>query len=247
MNYSKIYTQLIERAKIRDLTCYTERHHIIPKCLGGLNNEENIVELSAREHYIAHLLLLHIHPNNDKIKYSFWMMSHRNNGDYSSSKIYAEIKEFISRVFRKNVGTPEAILKMSNSKKGQQPWIGKKHSKLSKLRQSESAKKRIIPEATEKIRREKIGKAHLGRKLSKEWCENISKTKVGDKNHMFGKTGVKHHNSKKVIQLSLEGNFIKEWDNARIASDVLNISYGGISACCREKSKTSGKFKWKYK
>jgi len=240
MNYSKIYTQLIERAKIRDLTCYTERHHIIPKCLGGNNGIKNIVKLTAKEHFIVHRLLVLMHPKNEKLKYALWAIStllhnqYRKERHIPSARIYESIKQEMS------IATKKRLSKNN-------PWLGKKHSKLSKLRQSESAKKRIIPEATEKIRREKIGKAHLGRKLSKEWCENISKTKVGDKNPMFGKTGAKHHNSKKVIQLSLEGNFIKEWDNARIAADVLNISYGGISSCCRGNGKTSGKFKWKFK
>jgi hypothetical protein len=41
----------------RELDCYTERHHIIPLCMGGSDDKENLVTLTAREHYIAHLLL----------------------------------------------------------------------------------------------------------------------------------------------------------------------------------------------
>lgn len=36
---------------------YHERHHIMPKCMGGTNDEENLIDLYAREHYIAHELL----------------------------------------------------------------------------------------------------------------------------------------------------------------------------------------------
>ena len=39
MNYQKIYNNLINRAITR--TGYVEKHHIMPRCLGGLNNKEN--------------------------------------------------------------------------------------------------------------------------------------------------------------------------------------------------------------
>ena len=62
MNYKKIYDRLVAKAKVRGLDrksvdYYTEVHHIIPRSLGGSDEESNLVMLSAREHYIAHLLL----------------------------------------------------------------------------------------------------------------------------------------------------------------------------------------------
>jgi hypothetical protein len=57
MNYERIYNQIIERAKNRKLIGYKERHHIIPKCMGGNNNELNLVELTAREHFLCHWLI----------------------------------------------------------------------------------------------------------------------------------------------------------------------------------------------
>lgn len=55
---SKMYFSLIERAKYRSLQHYSERHHIIPKSLGGaLKDKNNIVRLTGREHLIAHKLL----------------------------------------------------------------------------------------------------------------------------------------------------------------------------------------------
>lgn len=57
MNYEKHYNLLIEKARNRKIFSYKELHHIIPKCFGGEDTKENIVELTAREHYIAHLLL----------------------------------------------------------------------------------------------------------------------------------------------------------------------------------------------
>ena len=56
--YSRWYNQIIERAKCRLLNGeYKEIHHIMPKCLGGNNDSSNLVELTAREHFVVHWLL----------------------------------------------------------------------------------------------------------------------------------------------------------------------------------------------
>ena len=64
MNYTKHYDMLIERARNRTHPGYTEKHHIIPRCLGGSNKKENIISLSAREHYVAHQLLVKMNPDH---------------------------------------------------------------------------------------------------------------------------------------------------------------------------------------
>lgn len=66
MNYLKVYKNLIANAKTRehiDNEIY-EKHHIIPKSFGGSNKNDNLVLLTLREHFIAHLLLYKIHKNN---------------------------------------------------------------------------------------------------------------------------------------------------------------------------------------
>ena len=56
MNYIKIYCNLIRKAKNRDtVEGYTEKHHIFPKSIFG--NNKNVVSLTGREHYVAHVLL----------------------------------------------------------------------------------------------------------------------------------------------------------------------------------------------
>lgn len=61
--YTKCYFALISRAKERTLIGYKERHHVVPRCLGGSNAESNLVDLTAREHFICHLLLTKMHSN----------------------------------------------------------------------------------------------------------------------------------------------------------------------------------------
>lgn len=74
MNYQKIYNDLIIRGKERVLSEYKESHHIIPRCLGGLDDNNNLVDLTPEEHYLAHLLLIKIYPNNPSLVYAAHMM-----------------------------------------------------------------------------------------------------------------------------------------------------------------------------
>lgn len=56
--YTTWYNKIISCAQQRDVPdCYTEKHHIIPRSLGGDRSESNIVTLTAREHFVCHLLL----------------------------------------------------------------------------------------------------------------------------------------------------------------------------------------------
>ena len=62
MDYNKIYQNLIQKRKNNPIVeGYKENHHILPKSLGGNNSKENLVALTGREHWIAHLLLHKIH------------------------------------------------------------------------------------------------------------------------------------------------------------------------------------------
>ena len=105
MNYQKIYDQIIERAKNRHLEGYKEKHHIKPKCIGGDDFPNNIVELTAREHFLCHRLLCEIYPNNDKLWYALWLMIVGKNRQKSlspyviSSRTYEKVKlEFIEKI-----------------------------------------------------------------------------------------------------------------------------------------------------
>jgi hypothetical protein len=104
MNYEKIYNQIIERAKSRNLDGYSEKHHIIPKCMNGTNNPDNIVKLTAREHFLCHWLLHEMYPNNTDLRYSFWSMcrSSDNQKRYRpSSRIYEYAKHQMLQVWQK--------------------------------------------------------------------------------------------------------------------------------------------------
>jgi len=75
MDYKKIYQLIVKRGKNRKLEGYKERHHIIPKCMGGGNEDNNLTELTAKEHFLCHKLLCEIYPNNKRLKYALWLMA----------------------------------------------------------------------------------------------------------------------------------------------------------------------------
>lgn len=101
MNYEKIYKAIVENRKSIKFDGYTELHHIIPRSLGGSNDKDNLVALSAREHFICHLLLVKIHKNTSgyyKMVKAFMMMfCASNNQNRYVSKNYAWLREEFSK------------------------------------------------------------------------------------------------------------------------------------------------------
>lgn len=69
--HSDTYFRLVDRARGRELDGYSERHHVLPKCMGGTDDSTNIVRLTAREHYIAHLLLCRMTDGTNQRKMAF--------------------------------------------------------------------------------------------------------------------------------------------------------------------------------
>jgi hypothetical protein len=102
--YTKIYYNIITRAISRKLTGYYESHHIIPKSLGGDDSETNLVSLTAREHFLCHLLLRKMTTGIDKSKMSqaAWMMAScvgKNQERYKiNNRLYEKLKVEMSLV-----------------------------------------------------------------------------------------------------------------------------------------------------
>jgi hypothetical protein len=94
MDYNKHYTQLIERARQRQFSGYAEKHHVVPRCLGGSDLSENIVRLTPEEHYVAHQLLAKIYPKNERLIYAAHCMQQGR----ATNKIYGWIKRRFKQV-----------------------------------------------------------------------------------------------------------------------------------------------------
>jgi len=101
MNYKAHYDSLISRARNRQLIdVYFEKHHIVPKCMGGSDNDDNIVCLTAREHYIAHMFLVKIFNNTKylpKLLYALrYMTVDSHDGNRSNNRDYAWMRKMFS-------------------------------------------------------------------------------------------------------------------------------------------------------
>jgi hypothetical protein len=66
--YTQWYYDIIESAQKNTPTDYSEFHHIVPRSLGGSNSKNNIVKLTARQHFVCHLLLVKMTSGRDKFK-----------------------------------------------------------------------------------------------------------------------------------------------------------------------------------
>lgn len=119
--YTRIYYQIVTRAQHRTLDGYKEKHHIIPKSFGGSNTKENLVELTAREHFICHWLLVKMMINGvhrGKMSYALWMLS---NG--CTSKVHQRVKitgrkyELIRQHFASTEVTAETKAKRMTTRK----------------------------------------------------------------------------------------------------------------------------------
>lgn len=74
--YHDLYFRIIEKARNRILPtdCYREKHHIVPKSLGGSNSNSNLVELTYKEHRICHKLLVKFTTGKNRSKMAFSLL-----------------------------------------------------------------------------------------------------------------------------------------------------------------------------
>lgn len=77
MDYQRIYNSLVDRARMRPLEGYVEKHHVIPRCMGGPDDLDNIVALTAEEHYLCHQLLVKIHPGHIGLAHAALLMARK--------------------------------------------------------------------------------------------------------------------------------------------------------------------------
>ena len=145
--YTTWYNSLINTAKDRIITGYTEKHHIIPRSLGGGNDNTNLIRLTGREHFICHLLLPKMTSGTDRKKmiYAIWMMCRAHRNRRSIYKVTARTYNSIKEVMRNNRTaddfTPEWKAKISVAKKGGKTWNkGRAVPEEQKARQSATRK-----------------------------------------------------------------------------------------------------------
>lgn len=200
--YYRWYQQIVNRAKSRtiDDNSYYEKHHIIPKSIGGDNKKDNLVFLTAREHFVCHWLLTKfVSKGIDKMNYALWSMmnveNHHQQRYQITSRIYENLRTKLSIVFSKqHKGKPkseehkqkisdsrkrliaEGKLKVNENKdkyrKLSEKMTGRSHSEETKKKISNSNKGKVISEEQKQY----LSKLNTGKKWSEEKKSKLRET-----------------------------------------------------------------------
>lgn len=203
--YYKWYNNIINSALLRpELMEYHEIHHIIPKSLGGTESPDNLVKLTAREHFICHYLLTKFTSGSDYYKMVYACQGMRRSRNYQhryiNSRLYEVIKKEAAEIQRKR-------------------FLGKKLSKEHREAISNGLRGRVhSPETIEKRRKSNTGlrrteeqklKMSLAQKdraskMTPEEKKNIA-LKISDSLKGNGKGIPKSNAHKEKISKSLKG------------------------------------------
>jgi hypothetical protein len=99
MNWTTIYRNLCAKGLARTHTKGYERHHVVPRCMGGTDDADNITVLSVREHFVAHKLLSKLHPDIVGLRYAVLRMlrARKNHGLKLTSRQIAAHKTQASK------------------------------------------------------------------------------------------------------------------------------------------------------
>lgn len=181
MNYKSIHDRLIARARERETPLgYTERHHVIPKSMGGSDGKENIVVLTAREHYLVHWLLYKIHRNR-AMAFAWFRLTHR--GNSSSGSRYISRTFVYARKARARAASERFSgrkLSDDHRKKLSEAKLGKTYAEIGRVDSP------LRGRACSEEHRAKVAAASVGRRHSEEAKRKCALAKLGQKNHRFG-------------------------------------------------------------
>jgi len=226
MNYQKVYNNIIYKAKSENrkklsktnsVYIYYENHHILPKCLGGTNDPENLVLLTAREHFICHKLLTYIYPGNRKIYGAFFRMTFNKNKKYNISlKDYAYARELNSKnyiEFNTTHKKGKSYKYQMIEKYGKDEGLKKEIEYKNKISENTKGKKNPMygisvyevwvkkygkteADKRKEKRKQKTSKSLKGKNIGKKYTKNAK-----EKNRI---SHIGKHHSEKTIQLFKE-------------------------------------------
>jgi hypothetical protein len=181
--YLKWYNNIIASGKSQRESGY-ERHHILPKSLGGTDEISNLTYITAREHFICHWLLTKIYPTGEehwKMLNALRMMraENKNQQRYQTkitSRVYAKLKEEYAQLHRERYSGEN------------NPFYGKSHTDavIERIREANTGDGNAMKREDE---REKMRRLKLGKKrepFSEEWRNKMSASKIGANNNRYG-------------------------------------------------------------
>lgn len=195
--YTKWYNNIVSNAKKRSIIdAYKETHHIVPRSIGGNDTKENLVSLTAREHFLCHYLLTKMTSGPSYYKMCFAFNALRRSSSNQERTLTGRQYEIIRRIVSKarseflkgntyNLGKKRAPLSDETKRKISEAKKGKTMSEEQRLKISNTTKGRSKSEETKQRMRkpkpegfgEKIRAARLGSTLSAETKLKISESR----------------------------------------------------------------------
>lgn len=192
MNYLKIYCNLIRKAENRtSLEGYTEKHHTFPKSIFGNNNR--LVVLTAREHYIAHVLLEKIYIKRygmSNVKTHKMINAHimMKSGKYINSHLYENVRKRFSFIISKKMMGHT----VSEETRKKISFYSRNRSEETLEKIGKSSRGRILSEETKK----KISIANKGKKKPEGHGKKVSEARRGKPSPLRGRIMPKEHREK---------------------------------------------------
>ena len=206
--YTRIYNQIIARAQSRTLTGYKEKHHIIPQSLSGTNDKANLVELTAREHFICHWLLVKMVEGTARSKMLYALKGMKAENKFQEryeTKITARVYETYRKEHATNHSNTmkgrtannkgramsdeqkQKLRIAATGKKYSEATIAKRIATITGSKRSDETKAKMSASATGKIKgpqtdehRLAISMAGKGVLKSKSHSTNIAKATLGN-------------------------------------------------------------------
>lgn len=169
MDYHKHYNLLIEKSKQRILEGYVERHHVIPKCMGGSDDLDNIVQLTPEEHFVAHQLLVKMYPGEPRLVFAVTMMCAGSKQHDRSNKEYGWIR-------RKRI---EALKTAPRKPRKKETKPRNRDYTMSK-EQKEKISAKLKGKTKSLETRQKLSESNRGKLRSEETKRKISESKKGN-------------------------------------------------------------------
>ena len=164
--YLRWYESIIANAKSKQHE-FTECHHILPRSMGGSDEQSNLVELSPREHFICHLLLTKCtigEAKNSMVFAAFMMAKVKNDRQQRIYSINSRIYDVLAKERAKLVSQIKSGCTLSEEHKAKisKSLIGRKHSDEAKQKISKNHRRGQSEETSTKISQSKSGVATRG-------------------------------------------------------------------------------------
>jgi 5-methylcytosine-specific restriction endonuclease McrA len=179
--YTRWYNNITEKAKARTIDGYTEKHHIIPRSLGGSDNADNLVRLTAREHFVCHWLLtkMHLGEARGKMINALYLMQGKNKYQdrYINSKVYEKLRQeysqYISNLNKGRIQPPEEKAKQITAITGRKraPFSDEWRAKMSASKVGENNNRygaTVSNETKQKMREKALGRKQSAETIAKK-------------------------------------------------------------------------------